>query len=108
LYKKNNKKREILQKYQYYLAKCYEQIDILDDEGYIDTIFNIPELLDSFRFWSQDDCLSFIKKKLKKDYFDVRQIDSGSLYISWQYLEDNIKKDTNNNKINIAKSSQKL
>lgn len=60
-----------------------KKISMASSGNYYFTWYQIPEILIGLPTYSLSDCLSYIKKRLNKDGFEVIIYEPNILYISW-------------------------
>lgn len=91
IYEKRNK----LQKYYARIFnKCWTTIESANKCGFTKIKYEIPKFSECIGY-SCKECLLFLKKKLEEQKLDVRIISEVGINISWEFLEDKIKKEEN-------------
>jgi hypothetical protein len=87
------KAREILlAKHLFFLKECHRQITVANSSGKTDLIFCVKKYCTDVPQYNSLDCLDFISRRLASNYIDSFIINNTSLFVSWMYLESNIKK----------------
>lgn len=69
--------------------ECIEKIKLYDLNGKIDLVFVVPSKIDSDINYSSQECIEFIKRKLKEIYIDTLFLNDVTLFITWKYIEIN-------------------
>jgi hypothetical protein len=92
LIKHNKEKREkLLNIYNKYYAQCIEKIQLYNNAGKFDLIFEIPDkIIDNVNYIPLY-CLEFIETKLKDNFLDTYKINNNTIFITWKYIESNKK-----------------
>ncbi len=94
--KLNKEKREkILEVYNKYYYKCIEKIKLLNNQGKIDLIYEVPEIIPECPDYIAKFCIEYMCKKLKENYFDTYMMNPTTLFVTWKYIEANKEKNKN-------------
>ncbi len=91
--KTNKEKREkILEVYNKYYYKCIEKIKLLNNQGKIDLIYEIPEVIPETPDYVAKFCVDYISNKLKTNYFDTYIMNPTTIFVTWKFIEANKEK----------------
>jgi hypothetical protein len=96
----NNERKKILQN-QYYsiFKKCCDTIKSANNCGYVQIVYEIPQYSDCIGYKCID-CIIFLKEKLEEKKLNVYKINTRTIKISWDDLEEKINKQKNNTNTN--------
>lgn len=89
-----NKKEQRLNKLRLYkdkLNKCVRQIKRKDELGVTDMIFHVEALEYGYPEYEQDECVDYLIIELRKYGFDIKKINNSEIFISWKFLELNVR-----------------
>lgn len=73
--------------YRMILLECIKKIKREYEFRRTDTFFKIDEFVYGHPEYDKDECIEYIIVELKKFYYDVLQICSTKIFISWKYTE---------------------
>ena len=83
----NDRRVKKLKFYIKCLNNCTKQIEKMDNEGYTDTVFTIPDYVSEISAYNSNECLDYIIDNLTLQKIDVLKINNISLFITWTDIE---------------------
>jgi hypothetical protein len=83
-HERNDKKIKL---YKSKLKECIHQIQRENENRKVDTIFKLNLIEYGIPEYDCDECMEYLLIELKKNFFDIKQIDRISIYICWEYTE---------------------
>jgi hypothetical protein len=91
--RRNKRRKEKLNCYMQMLKYCHKRIESVDDDQNTDIIFSVVENIPECKEYDPHECLDFISKKLREEYFDTTILTDTTMFITWKYLELKKKED---------------
>jgi hypothetical protein len=86
--KKNQlRRKQLISVYTELFEKCLEKIHKAIEHSKSEIVFIVPTIVFRCDLYNTEECIDFIKKKLKTMKIDYYQINDTTLFISWHYLE---------------------
>lgn len=95
--RKKIKKEKILVEYKKIFNMCLRKILTANRLDKNEIIYEVPIGLFGFDDYSSSECINYLNEELKKMYFDLLILSNNSIFISWEDLENNMKKIKNIN-----------
>ena len=90
LIKSSKEKREqVLKIYNKYYGSCLEKIKLFHNSGKTDMIYSVPENISENIIPKY--CMDFIEHKLKQHRLDTLRMTETTIFITWKYIESNIR-----------------
>lgn len=86
---RKQREKEIKKIYKQQLVICLNKVKILNDRDETDIIYKVPLTYYSNSKYDSYKCLLYIKKKLRKKYFDTYILSSNKIFVSWKNYESN-------------------
>lgn len=83
---------KLIDLYRSLYKDCIKKIDSANSLNKTDLLYNVKPFIHSLPNYDPKECLKYINKQLKNQYFDTYIVDSTTLFITWLYIEVNINK----------------
>ena len=97
---KEERKRKIRDQYRkiyYMVLNKIKMVNKINDTT--DIIYDVPEAIFGMKHYSSIECLDYIESKLRSLYYmDTLKLSNKSIFISWKHIEDNRKKQNEDQK----------
>jgi hypothetical protein len=92
---KEKKRKELLEIYVKYYDNCLKKIEYANHLNKTDLLYSVDAFIPELIEYKSQNCIEYIIKKLKENYFDVCIVDKKTIFITWLYLEINTNTNTN-------------
>ena len=88
---REERKKKILEQYDKVFNICLNKINTANNLNKTETIYEVPNGIYGFIDYKPLECVHYIQKKLHDMCLNTLILSENVLYISWTYLEENIK-----------------
>jgi hypothetical protein len=88
---KKVKREKLLTLYKYYYQNCLEKIKLVNMADKTDLFYTIPLINLEYSNYSPSDCIDFIILNLSEHKLSTYKINNTTLFITWKYLEIELK-----------------
>lgn len=92
---RNDRRQKLLDFYVKIYKICLEKINRANSINKTDIVFEVPDLIFECADYSSAGCLEFIENKLRGLYIDTYKLSRNAVFISWLYIEINMKTKSN-------------
>ncbi len=69
------------------LRYCYQMIDKADDDQCTEIVFRVIDTVPDCPEYKPYECIEFISKKLREQFFETLPLDDNSVFITWKNIE---------------------
>ena len=88
---RERRRKILLDHYVKFYNSCLKKIEIANKLGRTDLLFSINDFIPNCPEFKPRNCLEYIREKLQTEYFNICILNDRTLFITWLYLEANIK-----------------
>ena len=88
---KEHMREKLLDEHIKYYKLCIKQIELTNLIGKTDILFVIDEKKPDLPLYNSFDCLKYIENKLTSNYFNTQIINKTTMFITWEYIEVNMR-----------------
>lgn len=90
--KRKERREKILESYNKEYGQCIDKIKMLNEQGKLDLIYEVPRFSVTCSDYISSQCIDFIVTKLSLNYMDAFKINDTSVFVTWKYIELNKEK----------------
>jgi len=99
---REQKRKKLIDTYIKLYAQCINKITIANSLGKNDLLYSVTTYIKDVPNYKPDECLIYIQERIKSLYMDTYIVNKTTIFITWAYIEANIKlEDDKNNADNI-------
>lgn len=98
---REQKRKKLIDAYTRSYAQCINKISVANTLGKNDLLYSVASYVKDVPNYRSDECLKYIEQRIKSLYMDTYIVNKTTIFITWAYIEANIKiedeKNTQNN-----------
>lgn len=91
---REQRRKKLIDSYIRAYVQCINKVTIANSLGKTDLLYSVASYIKDVPSYRPEDCLKYIEQRIKSLYMDTYIVNRTTIFITWVYIEANIKIET--------------